>query len=66
MVETCVNNKLAEVGWFSESDRGRFGEEALGRWIRGEEEEWRPRISCFWMRETGYPQEVEALMRLDV
>ena len=29
-VETWVNNKLAEVGKFSESDRGRFGEETLG------------------------------------
>ena len=29
-LEICVNNKLAEVGRISESDRGSFGEEALG------------------------------------
>ena len=30
VVETCVNNKLAEVRKFAENDRGRFGEVALG------------------------------------
>ena len=29
-VEAGVHHKLAEVVWFAESDRGRFGEEVLG------------------------------------
>ena len=33
--EASVHNKLAEVGWFVESDRGRF-DEVLAGWIRGE------------------------------
>ena len=28
--ETCVYNKLVEVEWFLESERGRYGEEVLG------------------------------------
>ena len=28
--EAGVHHKLAEVGWFAESDRGGFGEEVLG------------------------------------
>ena len=31
-----VHHKLAEVWGFAESDRGRFDEEVLGGWIRGE------------------------------
>ena len=31
-----VHNKMAEVWGFAESDRGRFDEEVLGGWIRGE------------------------------
>ena len=34
--EAGVHHKLAEVGWFVESDREGFGEEVLGGWIRGE------------------------------
>ena len=34
--EAGVHHKLAEVGSFAESDRGGFGEEVLGGWIRGE------------------------------
>ena len=37
--EAGVHHKLAEVGWFVESDRGGFGEEVLGGWIRGEDVE---------------------------
>ena len=37
--EAGVHHKLAEVGWFAESDRGGFGEEVLGGWIRGEDVE---------------------------
>ena len=37
--EAGVHHQLAEVGWFSESDRGGFGEEVLGGWIRGEDVE---------------------------
>ena len=29
-VETRVYNKLVELEWFLESERGRFGEEVLG------------------------------------
>ena len=32
-----VHHKLAEVWGFAESDRGRFDEEVLGGWIRGED-----------------------------
>ena len=32
-VETSVHSKLAEARGFVESDRGRFDEEVLGRWI---------------------------------
>ena len=35
--EAGVHHKLAEVGWFEESDRG--GEEVLRGWIRGEDVE---------------------------
>ena len=35
--EAGVHHKLAAVGWFAESDRGGFGEEVLGGWIRGED-----------------------------
>ena len=38
-VETRVHNQLAEVRGFAESDRGRFDEEVLGGWIRGEDVE---------------------------
>ena len=38
-VEIFVNNKLAEVGRFSESDRGGFGEEGLRCLIQGEDVE---------------------------
>ena len=31
--EAGVHHKLAEVGWFAESDRGGFGEVVLGGWI---------------------------------
>ena len=34
--QASVHNKLAEVWGFEESDRGRFDEEVLGGWIRGE------------------------------
>ena len=34
-----VHNKLAEVWGFAESDLGRFDEEVLGGWIRGEDVE---------------------------
>ena len=37
--EAGVHHKLAEVGWFAESDRGGFGEEVLGGWIRREDVE---------------------------
>ena len=37
--EAGVHNKLAEVWGFAESDRGRFDEEVLGGWIRGEDVE---------------------------
>ena len=37
--EAGVHLKLAEVGWFGESDQGRFGEEVLGGRIRGEDVE---------------------------
>ena len=37
--EAGVHHKLAEVGWFAESDRGGFGEEVLGGRIRGEDVE---------------------------
>ena len=37
--EAGVHHKLAEVGWFAESDRGGFGEEVLGGWTRGEDVE---------------------------
>ena len=37
--EAGVHHKLAEVGWFAESDRVGFGEEVLGGWIRGEDVE---------------------------
>ena len=37
--EAGVHNKLAEVRGFAESDRGRFDEEVLGGWIRGEDME---------------------------
>ena len=37
--EAGVHHKLADVGWFAESDRGRFDEEVLGGWIRGEDVE---------------------------
>ena len=36
-VEAGVDNKLMEVWGFAESDRGRFDEEVLGVWIRGED-----------------------------
>ena len=39
IVEAGVHNKLAEVWGFAESDRGRFDEEVLGGWIRGEDVE---------------------------
>ena len=38
-VEAGVHPKLAEVWGFAESDRGRFDEEVLGGWIRGEDVE---------------------------
>ena len=37
--EAGVHHKLAEVGWFAENNRGGFGEEVLGGWIRGEDVE---------------------------
>ena len=37
--EAGVHNKLAEVWGFAESNRGRFDEEVLGGWIRGEDVE---------------------------
>ena len=37
--EAGVHNKLAEVWGFAESDRGRFDDEVLGGWIRGEDVE---------------------------
>ena len=37
--EASVHNKLAEVWGFAETDRGRFDEEVLGGWIRGEDVE---------------------------
>ena len=37
--EAGVHHKLAEVGWFAESDRGGFSEEVLGGRIRGEDVE---------------------------
>ena len=37
--EAGVHHKLAEVGWFAKSDRGAFGDEVLGGWIRGEDVE---------------------------
>ena len=37
--EAGVHHKLVEVGWFTESDRGGFGEEVLGGWIRGKDVE---------------------------
>ena len=37
--EAGVHNKLAEVWGFAESDLGRFDEEVLGGWIRGEDVE---------------------------
>ena len=37
--EASAHNKLAEVGEFAEIDRGRFDEEVLGGWIRGEDVE---------------------------
>ena len=37
--EAGVHHKLAEVWGFAESDRGRFDEEVLGGWIRGEDVE---------------------------
>ena len=33
--EAGVHHKLAEVGWFAESDRGGFGEEVLGSFHPG-------------------------------
>ena len=38
-VELGVHHKLAEVWGFAESDRGRFDEEVLGGWIRGDDGE---------------------------
>ena len=38
-LECGVHHKLAEVGWFAESDRGGYVEEVLGGWIRGEDVE---------------------------
>ena len=35
--EAGVHNKLTEVWRFTESDIGRFDEEVLGGWIRGED-----------------------------
>ena len=40
--ETRVNNELAELGRFSEGNRGEFGKEILGRWIGGEDMETFP------------------------
>ena len=37
--EAGVHQKLAEVGWFAESDQEGFGKEVLGGWIRGEDVE---------------------------
>ena len=37
--EAGVYHKLTEVRGFAESDRGRFDEEVLGGWIRGEDVE---------------------------
>ena len=37
--EASIRNKLAEVWWFVECKRGRFDEEVLGGWIRGEDVE---------------------------
>ena len=37
-VEAGVHHKLAEVGWFAESDRGRFGEDG------SEERMWKPAL----------------------
>ena len=38
-VEASVHSKLAEVWGFMECDIGRFDEEVLGGWIRGEDVE---------------------------
>ena len=38
-VEASVHNKLAEVWGFTECDIGRFDEEVLDGWIRGEDVE---------------------------
>ena len=38
-VETCVNNKLAEVRGFVKSNRGRFDEVVQGGWIQEEDVE---------------------------
>ena len=35
--EAGVHHKLEEVRWFVESNRGGFGQEILGGWIRGED-----------------------------
>ena len=37
--EVSIYNKLAQVWAFVKSDRGRFDEEVLGGWIRGEDVE---------------------------
>ena len=37
--EAGVYNMVAEVWGFAESDRGRFDEEVMGGWIRGEDVE---------------------------
>ena len=37
--EAGVHIKLTEVWRFAESDKGRFDEEVLGGWIRGEDVE---------------------------
>ena len=37
--EAGIHNKLAEVWGFVDSNRGRFDEEVLGGWIRGEDVE---------------------------
>ena len=39
VAEASVHSKLVEVWGFAESDRGRFDEEVLGGWIRGEDVE---------------------------
>ena len=41
--EASVYNRLTEVCGFVESDRGRFDEEVLGGWIRGEDVEAFPK-----------------------